>query len=662
MEVLLSSLNIDRAELFQNLFCHVNTGICLFDLDLKITFVNPLFAELIGADIKELIGKRFDCTMISEDQSGCKSKLEKLLNYKAAPVRMDREFVIDSGKTVYGILETKCLFDKQQKPVSYLSSFVDISQRKISEHEILIQNRNYKIISDFSYKLASFPHHQRIVDFMLEQIRMITGAVICGFADFYEEPEGMYLEIKQRNYSDEKIEKSAEIFYEMIRMNRIKINKKDLKKFLKENVLHSSNIEEISFGAFPDISQRDINEKLSICDYYSIALTEPLTEKLLGIIVLGFVDKENLPSMDFLNSITNIASNIVNKRKSEKKLIEREQLFQKVINSSSDGIIVVDRDSIHQVWNKGAERVFARPSEEVIGNKNFMRDWKVFCSDGSEYAEEEAPLQRVFRTGKPVEEEIVRIINRKNESYWLKLNMQPVLPLSGKAFNQVVITFSEISQLKELERELKDTLDKEETLYHELRHRIKNTLSMIISIIELELMDQDPDMSADALSAVKSRVETFSGLYSMFDFSESNPDNVRMDNFLSEIFISIQKAFKMGNYDIEYVNSLDPVSLPSEEAANWGLILNELLTNAYKYAFIRGGTYRIEIDFKANSDGLQLSVANNGKRLPKSFRLDNAHGLGLRLINVLIKQLHGEFSFNSTDEKTVFTVTVKTAD
>ena len=659
MEEILNRLNIEKLELFQNLFSHINAGICIIDLDFKITFINTIFAELLGSQPEELTGRSFKKFLSREKHDECIKRFKNLVDGEVDVIKHDHEFITDNGETVFGILETKCLFDDKNEAVAILSSFIDISQRKISEHEILLQNKNYKAISDFSYKLAAFPHGQAITGFLLEEFRKITGAVFAGFSSYIETEQAMFLEIREKSFSNNVVDILLKRIKTGIIDNRIEINPDIRKRIVSESVFCTDSFSEVTFGALSKLQGRVVSQVLGVDVYYGIALTEPQNGSLLGTILLGFKDKEKLPSIEFIRSLTSIASNVVNKRKSEKKLIDNRQLFQQVVNSSNDGIVVISRDKMLAVWNRGAEIVFSETAEDVIGERNFKPSWKMLCRDGSLCDSRESPVVRVFETGLPVNDEVVRIVNRKNESHWLKLNIQPVSDFLNKDTDQVVITFSEISEQIALEQELKTALDKEETLYRELRHRIKNTLSMIISIIELELRNGDAEINEDSLIAIKSRVETFSGLYSMFDYSHEHTDSIRMNEFLSKIIYSVYKAFKTKDYNIEFENTLDSVSLSSEEAASWGLILNELLTNAYKYAFESGGSYIIKVLFKKAEDGLILSVTNDGTELPENFSTGQSTGLGLKLINVLTRQLNGTFSCSSEDKETVFTISVK---
>ena len=179
---------------------------------------------------------------------------------------------------------------------------------------------------------------------------------------------------------------------------------------------------------------------------------------------------------------------------------------------------------------------------------------------------------------------------------------------------------------------------------------------MIQSMLDLEIMNaKSPDLQT-SIQAVNNRIRTFADLYSMFDFSDDNINDIKMDEFLESIIETLKKAYKPGEYKLEYGVNIEKIILPADEAASWGLILNELITNAYKYAFNLGGRYLIDVSFKRSGSGMRLKVGNNGNVLPDDFGSSSAGGLGTELVKVLANQLNGEFIYSSNEETTEFQI------
>jgi two-component sensor histidine kinase len=91
-----------------------------------------------------------------------------------------------------------------------------------------------------------------------------------------------------------------------------------------------------------------------------------------------------------------------------------------------------------------------------------------------------------------------------------------------------------------------------------------------------------------------------------------------------------------------------------------GLIINELITNSYKYAFNKLGEKWISISIERESDGFRLNYSDSGPGIPKNIIPSESGTLGLELIYILTEQLQGEINYKNVDE-IMFTITFKKA-
>jgi two-component sensor histidine kinase len=98
----------------------------------------------------------------------------------------------------------------------------------------------------------------------------------------------------------------------------------------------------------------------------------------------------------------------------------------------------------------------------------------------------------------------------------------------------------------------------------------------------------------------------------------------------------------------------EPVKLTVNQAIPCGLILNEIVTNAYKHAFAGRETGTIDIKLKQDGDDITLKIKDDGAGLPGDVEFDNPHSLGLKLIDTLSKQLSGTAEFRNANPGTEF--------
>ncbi len=206
-----------------------------------------------------------------------------------------------------------------------------------------------------------------------------------------------------------------------------------------------------------------------------------------------------------------------------------------------------------------------------------------------------------------------------------------------------------------VEESLSRTAHENKALLSELQHRVKNGLAMISSLVELELSGSaDPNVQ-HILERMRNRINSISGLYSMLHDGK-NTNIVRLDDYILHIadFLS---SLAQGDERIEVITECEPVSLDARRAVPFGLIVNELVTNAFKYAFPGGRAGRIIVRLRRNSDRVILDVEDNGIGLPQGFDPENSRGLGTQLVVMLCGQLNGSLSWKS-DKGTMFTACV----
>jgi len=203
----------------------------------------------------------------------------------------------------------------------------------------------------------------------------------------------------------------------------------------------------------------------------------------------------------------------------------------------------------------------------------------------------------------------------------------------------------EITVREQKTRELEKQLAEKELLVREVHHRIKNNISSIISLLRLH-------EDGDVISADKAAIEeTIGKLYVMEALytrliSAQDFKTIPIDSYLETLIQSILPLFP-GNERISVESSFVPVSLDSKTVFLLGVILNELLTNSLKYAFVGRNKGTIRITLTRKEKHFVLTVQDNGVGIEKSAH--STGGFGLELVRMLSAQLGGNFSITSTD-------------
>jgi two-component sensor histidine kinase len=173
----------------------------------------------------------------------------------------------------------------------------------------------------------------------------------------------------------------------------------------------------------------------------------------------------------------------------------------------------------------------------------------------------------------------------------------------------------------------------------ELNHRTKNSLANVASVLRLQAgRSQDPEVRQQLLKACH-RIDAVSQVHdSLYQAQEG--ETVDLGGYLAELCERLHKAFG-GDRRVEM--DLQTVSVRGviEHTLPLGIIVNELVTNAVKYAYPSGGPGAIHVGLKQAGDGLLLTVGDDGCGLPDNLR---SGGLGLQLVRSLVRQLGGTFA------------------
>lgn len=211
----------------------------------------------------------------------------------------------------------------------------------------------------------------------------------------------------------------------------------------------------------------------------------------------------------------------------------------------------------------------------------------------------------------------------------------------------VQVTLQE--KLKIHAAELQNSLKEKVVLLKEIHHRVKNNLQIVSSLLYLQsrtILDAATlDILKDGQSRVKSMALVHEKLYHSKDLAL-----IEFADYIQNLTAYVFNNYKEAAAVVKVVYDLDNVSLSIDSAIPLGLILNELISNALKYAFCdksAGAANELTIRLKSRDhDQFLLSVRDNGKGLPEHFDLESLDSLGLKLVVNLVQQINGKLILN----------------
>lgn len=327
-------------------------------------------------------------------------------------------------------------------------------------------------------------------------------------------------------------------------------------------------------------------------------------------------------------------------QKNKKQLSDSENRFRQLVENMSSGVAVyqaVDNgnDFIFKNFNKAGERIEKMDRSQVIGI-SILKCFPVVKEFGLFEV-----LQRVYKTGIPEAFPVAWYEDQRVKGW--RENYVYKLP-SG----EVVAVYDDVTEKKIAEMRLNQSLEEKEILLREIHHRVKNNLQVIIGFFQLESKQGCNKQYLDLLKDSENRVRAMAAIYEKLYKSEGLVF-INGRYYISDFVNLVINSFgDDGHVRLEV--DIDPkVKLNLDQAIPVGLIINELVTNTLKYAFPDKKTdAKIMIKLKMLEDGsAQLVVADNGVGLPSGFDWQKTKTLGLKLVNMLTKQLSGEITIKS---------------
>jgi len=184
-----------------------------------------------------------------------------------------------------------------------------------------------------------------------------------------------------------------------------------------------------------------------------------------------------------------------------------------------------------------------------------------------------------------------------------------------------------------------------EVLLQEIHHRVKNNLQLVSGLLGWQASTMPEPALVAALDASRARIQSMA-LVHEFLYQADNLAEVRMDQYLRELLDSLRSALATPEQAIHLSTDLEPVIMAPKEASTLGLLVNELVTNAYKHAFQGLAQGHLHVSFGSCPTGFRLTIIDDGAGMPADDAPAKAHSLGMQLVRTLTKQLKAALSVN----------------
>jgi len=214
---------------------------------------------------------------------------------------------------------------------------------------------------------------------------------------------------------------------------------------------------------------------------------------------------------------------------------------------------------------------------------------------------------------------------------------------------------TEINEHKLTGKKLEKTLREKEILLEEIHHRVKNNLVLLYGLISLQQSTiGDKEIEKDLLETAKQRIGTVSKIHQMM-YQAKSLAAINFSKYIRDIVDETKKIYKLEKKKITIEFDVEPITFTIEKAIPCALIINELVTNIFKHAFINRDSGRVRVLLKREGDHKKLQISDDGIGMPEEFMSKSHEKLGLRLITMLTQQLKGDIKYKR-ENGSIFTI------
>jgi two-component sensor histidine kinase len=196
------------------------------------------------------------------------------------------------------------------------------------------------------------------------------------------------------------------------------------------------------------------------------------------------------------------------------------------------------------------------------------------------------------------------------------------------------------------ESNLKKSLEEKEILLKEVHHRVKNNMQIISSILKMqERLIDDPKLKS-VLGESQNRIRSMALIHENLYRSETLA-NIKFGNYVQSLTTNLSRTYSDLQGKISFRFNIDDVFLPIDVGIPCGLIINELISNSFKHAFIGRDKGSIAINLKVyDGNEYEIQVADDGVGMDESKIQDNSGSLGMRIVSRLIQQIEGTLEYD----------------
>lgn len=405
---------------------------------------------------------------------------------------------------------------------------------------------------------------------------------------------------------------------------------------------HHHPLLETAIAYYPEPWRQKITDVFSRCAEHG----EAYDEKMQIVTAKGrkiWVQTTGVPVHDETGRIRHVGGMFHDI--SERKTVEEENRRIKTILEAAGRVAKFGGWSVDLTENKivlcgeaqamhGTASGFSLTVEQAIAS--FTPEWRDMIRN---------VFMRCRETGEPFDEE-AEIVTFRGNRIWVRTIGHAIRDQNG-VIHRIDGALQDITERKQNQAALQASLEEKEVLLREVHHRVKNNLAVLSALVELHLPSVNDSATGKVMGELLGRIKSIALVHERL-YRHKNLVWIDFQDYLESLLQDVCTSFST-QCNVQCLAEAHDVSLNLDLAIPCGLIVNELVHNAFKHAFPEGKTHdgnipTIQVYVRQETESYRLTVEDNGLGYSRDVSFDSSPSFGLRLVRMIgIHQLKGHF-------------------
>lgn len=624
----------DSESRFRAAFANAPVGMALLSPSGDLRMMNRSFCAMLGYTMMEATSLDFKAHMHPEDLALGEEAVKNLLSGSRTTIRFIARYLHKEGRLVWVDESVSLLRSESIEAQGLIIHALDVSERKVGEERAARLVRVRAAVSEAMQLIVRETDFRRLLEGACS-IAASRSGLRMAWIGLVDEDGGVARPFASAGAVDGYLDGLA-----------IPISGSSAGRGPAETALRKGRL-----SVSPDIERDQRTEPWregALARGYRSMAGFPLrsSSKVIGVFCfysgeLDFFDPEATGLLAQLAQDISFALDSMKSRElredAERRLKESDQLYRESFRKSSAVKLLIDPATSEILdANIAASKFYGYAPERLV---------KMKVTDINASPLEE--IRESLRSARASEENHFYFRHRlaSGELRDVEVFSSPIEVGDRVLLHSIV---HDISGRRRSEESLRRLLAEKDTLMKELQHRVKNNLNVVTSLLELEKGNSPGSKAGRVLSEAIARVRSISAIYERLYLSE-DPESVDLALYVQDLAKSLFSTYNLDPARITLGLSADRVLLDTKRSVPLGLILNELLSNALKYAYDpsgEGGEVRVELAEKGGR--ISLRVSDDGAGIPDGFLGPDSPSMGITLVRLLAQQLDAELRIENS--------------